>query len=217
MKYSNFNSLKNFYDSASGEEAATRISEYLKSRLTKKKALLIGYGKPFLEKMSDEKLFYAIPYGYEINRWPEIRPFRTVVIDETELPFVSESFDVVVILNFLEYCKNAESFLDEISRILNKEGNLKIISFNKFIFSNKHSRIRHSIKRLLSLADARGFYLQEIYCINKNLHLFHHLKAFRYLLLKTFPFFYDIIILDEIKKTAASEAVINFQEKYKFS
>ena len=217
MKYSNANSLKSFYDSASGNIVVSRISEYLKSGLNKKRTLLIGYGTPFLEKISNEKLFYAIPHGYEVNRWPEIRPFRTVVVDESKLPFVSGSFDVVIVLNFLEYCKNIESFLDEISRILTKDGNLVVISFNRFGFPEESKKIKHSIKKILSITSDRDFQLQQIYCVNKKLRLFHHLKSFKYLLLKTFPFLYDIIILDEIKKTAAVEAVVNFREEYNLS
>ena len=152
-----------------------------------------------------------------MNDWPKIRAFRTVVVDEARLPFASESFEIVVILNFLECSGRAKPFLDEISRILTGDGNLTVVSFNKFGFSKKAKEIRQSIKKLLRFVTRKGFCVQRAYCISKKLHSFHQLKAFRYLFLKTFPFLYDIAILDAIQGSTLSEAIVDFQEKYEFT
>ena len=215
MKYSNITSLREFYSLDVGEKMSDQISEYLKSK--RGQVLIIGYGKPFLSKIKNEKLIYAIPFGYEINRWPEIRPFRTIVVEEKKLPFATDSFDTIVVLNFLEFCKNIRVFLNEISRISKKNGNLVIISFNKRDFWKKVKHVRYSINELLMHLESKDFCLQQVYCINEKLDLFHSLKAFKLLLLRTTPIFYDIVILDMIKNTESAESVVNFQEKFGIS
>ena len=63
--------------------------------------------------------------------WPRIRPFRTVIVDEHRLPFMPETWDVVIIVHVSEFLHNNDNFFREVSRILKKNGKLVLVSVNK--------------------------------------------------------------------------------------
>ena len=148
MKYSNITSLEDFYASRSETDLVEKISQCLLSKISRKEITLIfGYGDPYLNKLDkpeSENLFYAIPFGYKVSRWPKIRPFQTVVVDEKNLPFSSYSFDKVIVVNFFEFSKYSRQALNEISRCLKRNGNLIVISLNKSMLFRKIKHIRSS-------------------------------------------------------------------------
>jgi SAM-dependent methyltransferase len=78
---------------------------------------------------------------------------RIVQIGERELPFASESFDLVAAINFLEHIEDDETFFAEMVRVLRPGG--------AFVFmapKGDHGRPGFALKRVLGFtADQEGF------------------------------------------------------------
>ncbi len=216
MKYSNITSLEGFYTSRLGDELVERISRYLVNKISKTETtLVLGYGAPYLDSLENGNLFYAIPSGYKISRWPKIRPFQTVRVDAENLPFMSYSFDKIIIINFFEFSKNSRQALNEISRCLKRNGNLTIISLNKSVLFKKVKRIRNSITEIVVCLNSKNFVLRHAFEVGEN--SFHEIEPPSPLMLKTAQIFYDMVILDAVREIPTTESVFNFQEALSLS
>ena len=214
MERSVLSHLKGFYDSAPGLNIAKKIIDCLEPKTHHGQALIMGFGNRFLDKLPEENLLYAIPEGYEIIRWPKLRPFRTVVVDEQKLPFAPECFDVVIAAHVLEYNHHPGAFLKEVSRILKKDGNLVVVSINKQCLVMDTKSVRYSLNDQLTFLNAHNFQLRQICYINNQLHMYDCSDIFKYIFLRSISFLFNVVILDVIKKSNAPELVVNFQEKY---
>ena len=214
MERSYLQYLKDFYNSPPGQNIAEKVAEYLKSKLIYGQVLMLGFGSRFLDGIPEAHLFYAIPEGYEISRWPRLRPFRTVVVNEEKLPFVPECFDVIVVVHVLEYEHRPDAFLKEISRILKKGGNLVIVSINKQCWNMNTRQVCHLLRDQLMLLNANNFCLQQICYINSLLRMYDRSHIFKYIFLRSIAFLFNITILDVTKKSDTPELIMNFQEKY---
>ena len=216
MKYSNVTSLEDFYASRLGSCLAEKISQYLSSRISRTESVLVlGHGTPYLNKLESENLFYAIPVGYKISRWPSIRPFQTVVVDEKNLPFLSYSFDKIIVINFFEFSKHSRQTLNEISRCLKINGDLIIIALNKSMLFRKIKHIRNSITEIVSCLNSKNFALKHVFEVGEK--SFHEIEAPSPLLLKTAQIFYNMVILDASREILAEETVFNLQEALSIS
>ncbi len=219
MKYSNITSLEDFYASHSGSDLVEKISQYLLNGISREEiTLILGYGDPYLNKLDEsesENLFYAIPSGYKISRWPKIRPFQTVVIDEKNLPFSSYSFDKVIVVNFFEFSKYSRQALNEISRCLKRNGNLIVISLNKSMLFRKIKQIRNSITEIVACLNSKNFALKHVFEVGEK--SFHEIEAPSPLLLKTAQIFYDMVVLDTSREIPEEETVFNLQEAFHIS
>ena len=220
MKYSNITSLEDFYASLSGSDLVEKISQYLLNRISPEETtLVLGCGDPYLNKLDkldkmnesgNERLFYAIPSGYKISRWPAIRPFQTVVADEKNLPFLSYSFDKVIVVNFFEFSKHSRQTLNEISRCLKSNGSLIVISLNKSMLFRKIKRIRNSITEIVACLNSKSFILKRVFEVGEK--SFHEIEPSSPLLLKTAQIFYDMVVLDTSREIPAEEPVFDLQE-----
>ena len=134
-------SLSEFYKSDIGKGFALKISQIISDDVDYKNAnvLALGFCEPILDILYFKNLYCAIPNGYPQFHWPKIRPFKTVVVDERRMPFLPESWDVVIIMHVAEFLHNNRNFLKEMSRILKKNGKLILVCINKnnFNFLNK--------------------------------------------------------------------------------
>lgn len=210
MKYSNVTSLEDFYISRLGSCLAEKISQYLSSRIScEESTLILGYGDPYLNKLESENLFYAIPAGYKTSRWPSIRPFQTVVVDEKNLPFLSYCFDKIIVINFFEFSKHSRQALNEISRCLKINGDLIIIALNKNMLFRKIRHIRNSITEIFSCLNSKNFALRHVFEVGEK--SFHEIEEPSPLLLKTAQIFYDMVVLDASREIFAEETVFNLQ------
>ncbi|MBO6056539.1 MAG: methyltransferase domain-containing protein [Alphaproteobacteria bacterium] len=210
MKYSNVTSLEDFYTSRLGSCLAEKISQYLSSRIScEESTLILGYGDPYLNKLESENLFYAIPAGYKTSRWPSIRPFQTVVVDEKNLPFLSYCFDKIIVINFFEFSKHSRQALNEISRCLKINGDLIIIALNKNMLFRKIRHIRNSITEIFSCLNSKNFALRHVFEVGEK--SFHEIEEPSPLLLKTAQIFYDMVVLDASREIFAEETVFNLQ------
>jgi len=99
-----------------------------------------------------------------------------VQIGESSLPFKSQSFDLVVSLDYLEHLENDDQCLEEINRILKKEGRLVLATprTGKFLILHKlrsalglklefygHKREGYSLKELEEKLIKTNFQIQE--------------------------------------------------------
>jgi len=214
MKYSNITSLEDFYKSQPGVHLVERISQYLLNKISPEETtLMFGYGAPYLnklDKLENKNLIYAIPYGYKVSRWPQIRPFQTIIVDDQNLPFLSYSFDKIIVINFFEFSKHSRQSLNEIFRCLKSNGSLIIISMNKNILFRRVRYIKNSITEIISCLNSKDFSLQRVFEVGEN--SFHEIEAHSPFLLKTAQIFYDIVILEAGREIPAGEAVFELQE-----
>ena len=210
MKYSNITSLEDFYSSRLGNCLVEKISQYLLNRISRTEStLILGYGIPYLNRLESENLFYAIPTGYKTSRWPKIRPFQTVIVDEKNLPFLSYSFDKIIVINFFEFSKHSRQALNEISRCLKINGDLITVALNKSVLFRKIKHIKNSITEIVSCLNSKDFVLKHGFEIGEK--SFHEIEAPSPFLLKTAQIFYNMVVLDASREFFAEETVFDFQ------
>lgn len=99
------------------------------------KVLGLGYALPYLDMQLTENpkasCIAAMPNYLGACQWPTDAPNRVALVDETQLPFADNYFDLIVVAHGLEFSGHQHSFLREIWRILNNQGKLVVISANK--------------------------------------------------------------------------------------
>lgn len=216
MKYSITAFLKSFYETHLGSVFVEKISEYISNMVAPTETvLMIGYADPYLQKIERANLFYAIPRGYEVNRWPHIRPFQSIEIDEKNLPFLPHCFDKIFVVNYFEFSKHSRHLLSEVYRCLGKDGKLIAIAFNKSIFFNKMKYIRNSITEIVGNLQDENFVLKQVFCVGKK--SFHEMEGASFLMLKTAQLLYDMVILEATKEILATETTFFLQENFGIS
>ena len=96
----------------------------------------IGYAQPYLEPYLDasERCYAVTPAELGAYPWPENRKNLTVLSEESELPFESNSLDRVLLVHSLEHAELLHSNLQEIWRVLKSNGRLLIIAPNRMGF-----------------------------------------------------------------------------------
>lgn len=203
MKYLNIAFLDGFYNYPAGEMLMQKVSDVVNGLMAGEKRLLMGYGGRYLNMLDPHGLFYAIPESYEYKRWPEIRPFRTIVANDTLLPFVSDTWDSIVALHHLEYTPHLEQVLIEYLRVLSPNGVFIAVIINKNIRANSVEKIvHHFIKRSLSITRLCGLDGKlKIWPYNFDMEC----STIDQSLLKMFPFLSDIVIIVGKKVELAPE------------
>ena len=84
----------------------------------------------------NHRLFCSQRYGPGVN----------VVTDPDELPFDSDSVDVVIAHHCLEFARNPHQVLREIQRVLTPQGQLLVIGFNPYSLSGARMQIRRLMR-----------------------------------------------------------------------
>lgn len=196
--------LEQFYASAAGQRLYIEVSSCLKEFLSGK-ALLIGFGEPFLSNINDESLCYAIPKGYKISHWPKLRPFRTVIIDTSAMPFAANSWDTVVLINCAEYSEDCETLFKELFRITAPECKLIIFAFNQFSTAKKLSYVRNSLVSIADTMQNSSFALQKIHCVNLKINFMPSLPIYRNATLHFSELVSDAVIIESDKGVGLAE------------
>jgi SAM-dependent methyltransferase len=86
--------------------------------------------------------------------------FPVRVLDAQQLPFPSESLDVILIFEALYYIPSAERFVAECKRVLRPGGYLLISNANKDLSDfnpSPHSHVYHGVVELGALLAVQGF------------------------------------------------------------
>lgn len=196
--------VRDFYNSETGTKVQMKICSKLNELLQFQKTLLLGYGAGYLDALTACDLFYAIPQGYEFFRWPKLRPFRTVVVNECKLPFIPAAFDAILSVHLCEFCHNLDKVLNEFARILNSHGKLVVIMFNRY-----HGEGSQMDKLIKILAEHDSFVISKMFGINDGLQIWPYnfqlnLAGSSQFFLNMFPLISDIIVLLAEKRELAS-------------
>ncbi|MDR0753341.1 MAG: class I SAM-dependent methyltransferase [Holosporaceae bacterium] len=190
----------------------------LGSAVSSKCVLFLGFGDVVLDHLDNCKLYYAIPSTYPLVHWPKIRPFKTVAVDVNALPFAPNTFEVIVINHYLEFFNKNAKFLDEIFRILKRDGKLLTVALSKRNSGEFQGEVR-SLKAVVSDIIGASFHISNICGINKKAKFLSYNFNYRQnklgdALLSFFQLLSNIALITADKKVAATESVFALKEKY---
>lgn len=221
MKCTSISFLNSFYKSSNGESIAAKVSAHLlhDSELFRGNVVAYGFGSPYLDKIDNSNLYFAIPDSYPLYRWPKIRPFKTVAIDSEAQPFKSASFDVALVFHVFEFLGDQEKFLAEIRRVLKPNGILVIVLFNKYGFNSiflkrkiNYKNIRYTIDEISNILANNRFEVKNITGKNQNLNFWpenvsYFLTKYADSLALSLPAFADVSIIKAQKIDFATESI----------
>lgn len=130
--------LKAFYTTQKGKLVQAFIAKQIKAVCTNIKdsqVVGLGFALPYLGSFlaKDKKNYVAaaMPYSSGVIHWPPERRNRTLISDESELPFPDESVDLMVVVHVLEYSSEVREMMREIWRVLHPGGKLIVIVPNR--------------------------------------------------------------------------------------
>jgi SAM-dependent methyltransferase len=131
--------LKDFYNCPAGAMVRASLGCHIREWWPDMKGLRvagIGYAQPYLDMFlgSADRCFAVNPAAQGACPWPEGEKNLTVLAEESELPFETNSLDRVLLIHSLEYAELPKSNLQEIWRVLKSNGRLLIVVPNRLGF-----------------------------------------------------------------------------------
>ncbi|AXG09696.1 class I SAM-dependent methyltransferase [Haloplanus rubicundus] len=134
----------------SDQESAKSLFERLWqediSVLSNKDMLAVGGGTGIIHALEHPRLQVSIDPLYEEKRIPRTKTNAEIICGSGEhLPFSNNSFDIVYSQNVLDHTRNPNEVLDEISRILKRDG--------QFFFSVNTFSLPKIIRNKLDVVD----------------------------------------------------------------
>lgn len=88
----------------------------------------IGYATPWLGGFSKaRRLIAAMPGQQGAEQWCESSRNRTVLVNDTRLPFATGMFDRILMVHALEEADDPQGLLNEASRVLSPSGRLIVV------------------------------------------------------------------------------------------
>ena len=135
----NIENLKIFYSSFLGKSVIQIISKkifLLWPDFNNSRNAVIGYGFPFLGifKSNFQRLFFLVPKKFGLFNFSVDEKNLTVSVNEYTLPLEDLSIDRLLVVNCFEYLYNHKKFLREAWRVLEKDGEIIIVTPNTFGF-----------------------------------------------------------------------------------
>ena len=208
---SNIRNFKKFYSSLLGKIITQIISKKISSLwpvFNNSRNAVIGFGTPFINIFNSniQRLFFLIPRKFGLYNFPSSEKNLTVSINDTTLPIEDLSTDRLLVINFFEYLFDHKKFLREAWRILDKDGEIIIITPNtfglwRFFYKKKFKSLRtFSSHELSSLLQNNFFTPTNIeYSIFlppiKNKYLTRKIKFFEFFNNRLTKYFSGIIII----------------------
>lgn len=128
--------FQSFYHSRGGWLVGKIIRSHLHGLIGDEKysqVLGLGYTPPYLdifEKQSQD-FFAGMPASIGAHTWPKYGDNKTAIVSGTELPFESNSLDMVMAVHFLEFSEYPEYALKEVWRVLKSNATLILIVPNR--------------------------------------------------------------------------------------
>jgi SAM-dependent methyltransferase len=222
MGSTNLSFLGTFYSTDAGRILASRVAHLIHASLSinNGKTLVMGFCGDYLDKLDTGNLYYAIPKSYPIVRWPQIRPFKTLVVDETMLPFSPDTWDTIILIHFMEFSCNVDEVLSELFRVLKTNGKLIIISVN--VYANKFPKgilktknVKHHINDIIKYLMDASFSISNLFGINERFGFWpysfsYSLNKYSELFVNVFPLLSDVIIITSEKIDIAAEKIHSF-------
>ncbi|GHT90774.1 hypothetical protein FACS1894122_01930 [Alphaproteobacteria bacterium] len=231
MESTNVSLLNLFYETDSGNSRLeSDLVHIINNSIENKrsKTLALGFCGNFLESIYLNELYYAIPQNYPMIRWPNIRPFRTVAVDETALPFWPNTWDCIIAIHFVEFSSNNRKFIIEAFRTLKTGGKLIVIALNK---KNSHvfeknveitKRVKYNIQDIISMITEEHFSMTNILGINERFRFWpynfsYNLNWYGEMLIDSFPLLSDVVMMIAEKGGESPEHVRSLDPTYEIS
>lgn len=128
--------LRDFYRSPLGQLARDLLTARIRACWPDVSGLNIyglGFAAPYMESFLGEsnRLGALMPARQGVLVWPHDEPYRSLLVDEQELPLLDGSADRLLLIHYLEMSEAAHDLLHEIWRVLAPEGRLLIIVPNR--------------------------------------------------------------------------------------
>ncbi|GHU17469.1 hypothetical protein FACS189472_04400 [Alphaproteobacteria bacterium] len=209
MENTNVSLLNLFYETDSGgsileADLIRIINNSIENK--RSKTLVLGFCGNFLESIYLNELYYAIPKNYPMIRWPNIRPFRTVTVDETSLPFLPNTWDCIIAIHFVEFSSSNRDFIIEAFRTLKTGGKLIVISMNKknanVLKKNAKitRRVKYNIQDIISMITEEHFSMTNVLGINERFKFWpynfsYNLNWYGEMLIDSFPLLSDVVMM----------------------
>lgn len=128
-------SLLDFYATPLGELVHLYVQDTVDQFLNIKQGSILGLGfaTPYLKESLFEtnQVMAFMPEYIGGITWPTPAASRTAVVKEDSLPLPNKSVDRILLIHGVEFAKNAQRMIGELSRILKSDGKILIIAPNK--------------------------------------------------------------------------------------
>lgn len=131
-------SFANFYNTRPGRTIRHVITAHLSALLPRDPTLswaALGYPQPCLDLLTARGVALPVAVGLPGKTggqiWPASGLNRTVLLEQEELPFASNSLDAVVLLHGLEFAREPEKLISECARVLIGQGRLILVVPNR--------------------------------------------------------------------------------------
>jgi SAM-dependent methyltransferase len=217
MKSTDISSLDTFYETDAGKiigsEMTSRICNSL--RRSDAKILALGFCANFFEQIRTGDLYYAVPSSYPPVHWPRIRPFKTVAVDETALPFAPDTWDCIIAVHFMEFSTRNDDFLKEAFRVLKMGGKLMAVAVNSggipLTGNPIVRRTRNQVKDIVHAIGNGSFMMTELLCLGAERHwqhTFEHVaNAYEEIFVQLFSFMSSVVMLTAEKTKLLPESI----------
>ncbi len=128
--------LRDFYASPLGQLARRIIARRIRTHWDNVSGLDIiglGFASPYLRILNGEARTTAalMPQAQGVLQWPHKGPYRSALVEETQLPVRDTSIDCVLVVHGLEHVEARHAYLREIWRVLMPQGRLIIVAPNR--------------------------------------------------------------------------------------
>lgn len=128
--------LREFYRTPLGRAGRRLLSHRLRQiwpDVTGQRVLGFGFATPYLDgfRQQAERVLAAMPAQQGVLGWPRDGKGRTLVTEETALPFPDVSIDRVLLVHALEYSEALRPMLREVWRVLTPGGRLLVVAPNR--------------------------------------------------------------------------------------
>jgi SAM-dependent methyltransferase len=128
--------LRDFYASSLGRVASRAVRGRVRALWPTgqgRRVLGLGYPLPYLRPFLDEaeRVIAAMPAGQGVLHWPGNMANRTVLVDEDDLPFPDNAFDLVLMVHAVENAESLRHMLREVWRVLDDAGHVIAVVPNR--------------------------------------------------------------------------------------
>lgn len=128
--------LRDFYHSPLGRIARRLVNRHISARwsnTTNDNVYGIGFASPYLDPLlgKTQRIGAFMPAKQGVIVWPPNKKYKSLLVDETELPLSDSSADKILLVHCLETADSADELLREIWRVLSPSGSLLVIVPNR--------------------------------------------------------------------------------------
>lgn len=206
----NIENFKIFYSSFLGKSITQIILKKIHNlwpNFNNSRNAAIGFGFPFLSafKSNIQRLFFLVPNKFGLFNFFINEKNLTASVQEDILPLEDLSIDRLLVVNCFEYLSEHKKFLREAWRILDKDGEIIIITPNtyglwRFFYKKKLNSLTTFSSYELDLLLSNNFFtpIKTEYCLFlpplKNKFLINKIRSFEVLNNRLTRYFAGLII-----------------------